>query len=115
MTDETRLRADIETRIQTLRYAEAHRFAKAERERCTDDILRDVDALIAASRARVRELETALRPFATFWNQWQRKPLSGMADTFYAIHTGTEYAAELRRSDCERAAALLSEEPIHDR
>ena len=64
MTDETRLRADIETRIQTLRYAEAHRFAKAERERCTDDILRDVDALIAASRARVRELETALRELA---------------------------------------------------
>jgi len=114
MTDETRL-AQIEARIANAGQLVARRDGL---DSVTDATRADIAWLIeqvTASRARVRELETALRPFATFWNQWQRKPLSGMADTFYAIHTGTEYAAELRRSDCERAAALLSEEPIHDR
>jgi len=49
----------------------------------------------------------ALTPFATFWRQWQRQPMRGMDDVVYAIHTGTEYEAELRRSDCERADRVL--------
>jgi len=54
------------------------------------------------------EAADALRPFAHFWTQWNRQPMRGMADTFYAIHTGTEYAAELSRTDCERAAQALA-------
>jgi hypothetical protein len=64
-----------------------------------------------ADRATLRELLTAARralaPFAHFARQFARKPLSGMDDAIYGIHTGTEWAAELRRSDCQRAADLL--------
>ncbi len=48
----------------------------------------------------------ALEPFAHFARQWARKPLRGIDDAVYAIHSG-EDRAELRLSDCQRAASLV--------
>ncbi len=56
---------------------------------------------------RIAELVDALRPFAEFARQWQRQPMRGMHDVFYAIHTGTDYAAELKHSECTAALVLV--------
>jgi hypothetical protein len=53
-----------------------------------------------------KAIRKTLEPFAHFWRQWQRQPMRGLDDEFYCIHTGSEFEASLRRSDCERAAAL---------
>ena len=53
------------------------------------------------------KMAEALRPFAHFWRQWERQPMRGLDDEFYVIHTGTDYEASLRRSDCEAASDLL--------
>jgi hypothetical protein len=65
---------------------------------------------LMALRKRVQELEEAIKPLAFFARQWQRQPMRGMDDVIYAIHMGTEYEAELRRSDLDRLAALMPEE-----
>lgn len=70
-------------------------------------------ARIAALEAQVAALAGALRPFAQFIDQWEQKPLAGMADEFYAIHTGTEWEASLRRSDCLTARAALTADATH--
>ena len=49
------------------------------------------------------QLLDALKPFAEFARQWNRQPLSRIADEVYGIHGGTEYEAYLRLSDCRRA------------
>lgn len=54
-----------------------------------------------------REVADALRPFASFWRQWERQPIAQMGDEFYGIHVGTKYEASLSRSDCRRAAEVL--------
>src|SRR6476660_3207273 len=54
----------------------------------------------------IQRLETALRPFATFAEKWNAKPLVGIHDEFYSIHAG-EDGATLRLSDCRRALASL--------
>lgn len=58
-------------------------------------------------KARIRELEAALLPFATFAEAYDRKPLRGMHDEFYSIHAGSEFEAGVRFSDCTRAALVL--------
>lgn len=60
-------------------------------------------------KARIRELEAALMPFATFAEAYDRKPLRGMHDEFYSIHAGSEFEAGVRFSDCKRAALALGE------
>lgn len=67
-------------------------------------ILNNLPALLAALEERTE----ALRPFAKFAEQWNRKPMRQMDDEFYAIHVGTEYEASLRRSDCEKARVALA-------
>lgn len=63
---------------------------------------------LAAARARVKELEDALKPFAVFAERARLKPMRGLDDVFYAIHSGEpEREAELRFSDCDKAAAAL--------
>ena len=61
-------------------------------------------------RAEVARLREALIPFAHFGRCFEAKPLNGLADTVYAIHLGTEWAAEFRVSDCRAARAALGEE-----
>lgn len=64
---------------------------------------------MSESRDAAREalLMEALRPFAEFAERFHAKPLRGLADELYTIHTGTEWEAALRLSDCERALAAL--------
>lgn len=50
----------------------------------------------------------ALRPFATFAAKWDAQPLKGIADEFYAIHTGTPYEAALTLTDCRAARTLVT-------
>ena len=57
--------------------------------------------------ARLNALEAALQPFAEFQRQWNRQPMRGLDHTVYAIHTGTEYAAELTRTHLQSALELL--------
>ena len=58
-------------------------------------------------KERIRQLEAALQPFATFGEAFDRKPLSGMHDEFYSIHAGSDFEAGIRFSDCKRAALVL--------
>ena len=48
------------------------------------------------------ELLAALKPFAEFKRQWNRKPIR-QDNTIYAIHIGTEWEAELTHADLQRA------------
>lgn len=50
--------------------------------------------------------EAALRPFADFADAWDRKPIRGLDDVLYGIHSG-EDRGELRLSACKRARAVL--------
>lgn len=53
-------------------------------------------------------LVEALEPFANFFEKFSAKPLRGIGDEFYGIHTGTEWAASLLLSDMKRAAEALA-------
>lgn len=100
--------------------AEAERDAlKAENERlratqCAPDHKILVEACFNyqvredALRALVAEKDAALRPFASFVEKWNAKPLRGADRQFYTIHTGTEWEAALSLDDCERARAALA-------
>lgn len=61
-------------------------------------------------RERIKDLEAALEPFALFAKKWDEKPIRGLDDVIYGIHAGTEWAAELRLSDCHNAGAVLTGE-----
>lgn len=76
------------------------RAVLAENHDAISDIARE---LLAA----YEQATDALKPFAHFAHQWRRAPLRGIADEVYSIHTGTEYAASIRLSDCERAIEAL--------
>lgn len=52
-------------------------------------------------------LAAGLEPFAHFSRQWDRQPLRGRADEMIGIHSGTEFEAMLRLSDCRHADELL--------
>lgn len=58
---------------------------------------------------RLRLAVEALRPFAAFAEAFDAKPISGLDDTLYAIHTGTAWAAAFRLSDCRAARAALQQ------
>ena len=57
---------------------------------------------------RIAVLEAALRPFAKFAEAFDAKPIARLDDEFYAIHTGTQWEASLRLSDCRAARAALA-------
>ena len=76
------------------------------------DLETELRAIIEAQDIRIQLLEHALKPFAHFAHQWNRQPMRGMDNVIYAIHTDTEYEAELKRSDCERARLLLGGSPL---
>lgn len=62
----------------------------------------------------VKELMDAVAPIAHFITQWDRRPLSNLADDFYSIHSSTEYEARISISNFRRirnALAALSDEP----
>lgn len=55
---------------------------------------------------RVRDV---MEPFAHFSRQWKRQPLKGISDEFYGIHTGTEYEAALKVTDCHAVAEIIGD------
>jgi hypothetical protein len=58
----------------------------------------------------VARLRAALEPFARYAEMREAKPLRGLDDVIHAIHTGSEWEAELRLSHCIKARAALSGE-----
>lgn len=82
----------------------------AARAAC-QEVLDAERAAHAETKAQRDAALRALRPFARFAEQWDRQPLSRIDDNFYSIHTGTEYEAELRLSDCRAARAILAATP----
>jgi len=58
---------------------------------------------------KIAQLREALAPFAEFARKWNAKPLHGIDDEFYAIHSG-EDGASLRLSDCRKALLLLEQD-----
>lgn len=67
----------------------------------------DQQPTYAELQKQVALLTAALRPFAAFGKAFDAKPMLGIADEVYAIHTGTQWAASLRLSDCRRAQTLI--------
>lgn len=65
------------------------------------------DALDAKDR-EIARLRDALKPFAFFAEQWERRPLRGIADELYGIHAGTEFEAGIRLADCRKAREALA-------
>ena len=56
----------------------------------------------------IEKLELSLKPFASFANAWDKKPLNGMDDVFYSIHGGSvSGGAELTLTDCRNARSAL--------
>jgi hypothetical protein len=104
---------------------EALEKAKAELAACKESIisgqkvLRE-DAEHNAARAeqsgkREAALREALLPFARFHRAYKSKPMRGVGDEFYGIHSGTEWEANLKHSDMARAYTALSQQaPTND-
>jgi hypothetical protein len=65
---------------------------------------------VLRARAREARLEAALGPFAAFAKAFDAKPLRGVADEFYTIHSGTENEASLSLAQCRAALAALEAE-----
>lgn len=66
------------------------------------------DAALKLKTKLVRELAEALEPFAFYVSQFNRRPMLGVGYTIHSIHYGSEYAAEITRSQCEVARQLLA-------
>jgi hypothetical protein len=61
--------------------------------------------------SRIHNLRSALLPFAFFYSQWMKTPISSLDDILYAIHWPTPEGATFRLSDCKHAyEALQSQE-----
>lgn len=61
------------------------------------------------SLAALTAVAEAAKPLAKFIAQFDARPLNGIGDEFYAIHTGTQWEASLRLSDLRRLAAALEQ------
>jgi hypothetical protein len=64
----------------------------------------------AALRSENDRLREALKPFVTFIDAFDAKPLRSIDDKFYGIHSGTEWEAALHFSDFRHARAALNKE-----
>lgn len=87
------------------------RLAEAVAEDDYGPLYATADTDLARLCDRVEALQRALVPFARFSRSWAAQPILGVDDVVYSIHRNTEWEAELRRSDCDRAAAALGETP----
>ncbi len=63
---------------------------------------------LARLREENREMVVALQPFAVYAEKRAAKPIKNLGDSVHAIHTGTEWEAEITLSDCEAARAILA-------
>lgn len=63
---------------------------------------------IARVAARLRELGEALAPFALYARQREAMPLRGLGDLIHAIHTGSEWEAEITLDHVNAARAALA-------
>lgn len=71
----------------------------------------DLEAALEAARTREAELAKALKPFANFYEKYSAKPMKGVADSFYGIHSGTEWEADIKHSDMKCAYEALQPPP----
>lgn len=62
---------------------------------------------IAVLEQQNTTMREALQPFARFFDMWSARPLRGIDDEFYCIHTGTEWEASIRISDMQKALEAL--------
>lgn len=84
---------------------------EAERDKMRAEHDADIEALQSSCDALLNEaagMREALKPFAHFIDQWDRKPLRGTDDHFYGIHPGTEWEATISRTHCRAAKAALT-------
>ena len=95
---------------------ETKETAEAKAKRLTDILefcmlvnpdYQNAKAEIIATFKRCEELEQALKPFANYAEKFDQKPIGKQHDIINAIHSGTEWEAELRLSDCRLAKKLL--------
>lgn len=63
--------------------------------------------LLKQARREVEELRAALQPFAHYAEMRMAKPFRLLDDEIQTIHTGSQWEATLRFSDCKRAAKVL--------
>lgn len=84
---------------------------EAERDKMRAEHDADIEALQSSCDALLNEaagMREALKPFAHFIDQWDRKPLRGIDDHVYGIHPGTELEATISRTSCRAAKAALT-------
>lgn len=68
-------------------------------------------AIKASGAEHLGELVRALEPFAHFIKQYKRQPLRGQDDVYVSIHLGSEFEAQIKLSDLEKASDALSKLP----
>ena len=73
----------------------------------TEDELEAVNEEATQYATTIMEMCKALQPIADFVDAWEAKPLNGLDDAFYNIHTGTEWEASLRLSDLKKIRDLI--------
>ena len=74
--------------------------------------VRDGELIVEVALIKKERLDaaaSALEPFAHFFEQFSKKPISQLDDEFYMIHAGTEWEASLRLSDMKLAAEALAD------
>lgn len=63
--------------------------------------------LLKQAKREIEALRKALRPIALYAEKRMAKPIPNLGDSVHAIHTGTEWEAEITFTHCKRAAKVL--------
>lgn len=82
-----------------------HHVSRAA-SRCVLVAMTSAERELYTLRNRIAMLEVCAQPFVEFIDKFDRKPLGGIDDEFYAIHAG-EDGASLRLSDLRRLRAAI--------
>lgn len=72
-----------------------------------DEVLSDIQEEQRHKLAHYDEAIQLLQPFANFAKKFNAKPLGGIGDHLYGIHTGTEWEANLHLSDMNAVLAFI--------
>lgn len=68
----------------------------------------ELHALLDDRDAEIARLRAALEPFARYAEMRAAKPFVGLGEEIHAIHTGTEWEAEITVSHVNAARAALA-------
>jgi len=88
--------------------SDASKYGRQHLSEMLISVRAELDAQLAASEARVAELEAAVAPVLHFLACWEAKPLGGAGDEFYSIHVGTEWGATLSLEQFRAIRAALT-------